>query len=108
MATYGKVKPFNSKVDDLEVYEQQLCFYMQANGITDAKKKRSIHLTVCGDQTFKRLHLLVPNGKLDIDSITYNSYIDLFKSHYKQKQSAVVHRFNFNTRSRKPTESIAD
>ena len=45
MATYGKVKPFNSK-DDWEVYEEQLRFYMVANNITDAAKKRSILLTV--------------------------------------------------------------
>ena len=108
MASHGKVKPFNPKVDDWEVYEQQLWFYLHANGITDAKKKRSILLTVCGEQTFKLLRSLVPDGKLDVDTVTYKSLIDLLKSHYKKKQSVVVHRFNFNTRARKPTESIAD
>ena len=46
MATYGKVKAFNPKADDWEVYEEQLRFYMVANNITDAAKKRSILLTV--------------------------------------------------------------
>ena len=55
MAAYSKVKPFNPKVGNWEVYEEQLSFYMQANGITDAAKKRSILLTVCGEQTFKLL-----------------------------------------------------
>ena len=99
MATYGKVKPFNPKADDLEVYEEQLRFYMVANNITDAAKKRSILLTVCGDQTFKLLRSLVPDGKLDADDITFNSLLGLLKSHYKKKQSVVVHRFNFNTRA---------
>ena len=49
MATYGKVKAFNPKSGDWEVYEEQLRFYMVANNITDAAKKRSILLTVCGD-----------------------------------------------------------
>ena len=108
MATYGKVKPFNPKTDDWEVYEEQLRFYMVANNITDATKKRSILLTVCGEQTFKLLRSLVPDGKLDADGITYDSLVELLKSHYKKKRSVVVHRFNFNTRSRKTAESIAD
>ncbi len=70
MASHGKVKPFNPKVDDWEVYEQQLWFYLHANGITDAKKKRSILLTFCGEQTFKLLRSLVPDGKLDVDTVT--------------------------------------
>jgi len=108
MATYGKVKAFNPKADDWEVYEEQLRFFMVANNITDAAKKRSILLTVCGDHTFKLLRSLVPDGKLDADDITYDSLVGLLKSHYKKKQSVVVHRFNFNTRARKPSESIAD
>ena len=108
MATYGKVKPFNPKANDWEVYEEQLRFYMVANNITDPAKKRSILLTVCGDHTFKLLRSLVPDGKLDADDITYDSLVGLLKSHYKKKQSVVVHRFNFNTLARKPSESIAD
>ena len=108
MATYGKVKPFNPKTDDWDVYEERLRFYMAANNITDATLQRSILLTVCGEQTFRLLRSLVPEGKLDADGITYDSLVGLLQSHYKKKQSVVVHRFNFNTRSRKPTETIAD
>ena len=108
MAAYGKVKAFNPKTDEWEVYEEQLRFYMVANGIDDGAKKCSILLTVCGDQTFKLLRSLVPDGKLDADGITYDSLVELLKSHFKKKQSVVVHRFNINTRLRKPSESIAD
>ena len=72
MATYSKVKPFNSKADDWEVYEEQLHFYMVANNITDSAK-RWILLTVCGDQTFKLLQSLGPDSKLDADDIAYDS-----------------------------------
>ena len=78
------------------------------NNITDPAKKRSILLTVCSDHTFKLLRSLVPDGKLDVDDITYDSLVGLLKSHYKKKQSVVVHQFNFNTRARKLSESIAD
>ena len=104
MATYGKVKAFNPKADDWEVYEEQLRFYMVANNITDTAKKRSILLTFCGDQTFKLLRTLVPDGKLDADDITFDSVI------LAPQEDAVRRRasFNFNTRARKPSESIAD
>ena len=108
MAAYGKVKAFNPKTDEWEVYEEQLRFYMVANGIDDGARKRSILLTVCGDQTFKLLRSLVPDGKLGVEGVTYDSLVELLKSHFKKKQSVVVHRFNFNTRLRKPSESIAD
>ena len=81
---------------------------MDANGITDAKKTHSIILTVCGDSTFKLMQSLVPGGKLDSDDVIFDSLMELLKSHYAKKQSIVVHRFYFNTRSRKSTEMIAD
>ena len=108
MSAYSKVRPFNPKADDWEVYEEKLRFYLSANDITDAKKKPSILLTVCGDSTFKLLRSLVPEGKLDAEAVTYDSLVALLKSHYKKKQSVVIHRFYFNTRARQPSESIAD
>ena len=108
MAMYGKVKAFNPKTNDWEVYEEQLRFYMVANGINDATKKRSILLTVCGEQTFELLRSLVPGGKLDAEDVTYDSLVGLLQSHYKKKQSVVMHRFNFNTHARKSAKSIAD
>jgi len=108
MATYGKIKAFNPRTDDWEVYQERLQFYMVANGIEDATKKRSILLTVCGDSTFKLLRSLVPEGKLDADGVTYDSLVRLLNTHYSKKQSTIVHRFNFNTRSRQPSESITE
>ena len=102
MATFGKIKPFNPAVDEWPIYKEKLEFYFHANGIADNSKKRSILLTQCGDSTFKLLQSLVPNGKLDADDVTYKSLIDLLKDHYGPKESVIIHRFNFNTRSRKP------
>ena len=107
MAMVGKVKPFNPAVDDWIIYEEKLQFYFAANGITDAARKRSILLTVCGDPTFKLLRSLVPDGKLDAEDVTYDSLVELLKDHYTKTRSSLVYRFNFMGRYRKSGESIA-
>ena len=57
---------------------------MVANNITDSAKKQSILLTIWGDQTFKLLRSLVPDGKLDADDITNDSLVRLLKLLYKK------------------------
>ena len=64
--------------------EEPLHFYMVANNITDSAKKQSILLTIWGDQTFKLLRSLVPDGKLDADDITNDSLVRLLKLLYKK------------------------
>ena len=56
----------------------------------------------------KLLRSLAPDGKLDAEGVMYDSLVELLKSHFKNKQPVVIHRFNFNTRLWKPCESIAD
>ena len=50
MATYGKVKAFNLRVDDWEVYEEQLRFYMVANNITNATGAALSHIVNGGEE----------------------------------------------------------
>jgi hypothetical protein len=71
MTTYGKIKSFNPATDNWLIYQEKLQFYFDANRIEEASKKHSILLTVCGDPTFKLLHSLVPDGKLNADAVTY-------------------------------------
>ena len=108
MAAYWKIRSFNSKTDEWEIYKEQLQFYMVANNFSDPTKKPSILLTVCGEQTFKLLCSLVPDGKLDGDDISYESLVVLLYAHYKKQQSVAVHRFHFDTRTCRKSESITD
>ena len=107
MATHGMMKLFNSQVDDWPTYVERLQYYFVTNDMTDAAKKRAILLTVCGAPTYKLLRSLVPDGKLDGDSATYDSLVKLLTDYYNPKPSLIVQRFNFNSRSRKPNEPIA-
>ena len=104
MATFWQDQ---ASVDEWPIYKEKLEFYFHANGIADNSKKRSFDLTYTVWRfDHKLLRSVVPNGKLDADDVTYKSLIDLLKDHYGPKESVIIHRFNFNTRSRKPEESI--
>ena len=104
MATHGSMKAFNAQVDDWSIYVERLQHYLIANDVTDAGKKRSILLTVCGTPTYKLLRSLVKDGNLDTTS--YDDLVKLLKDHYNLKTSVIVRRFHFNTRTRTSGESI--
>ena len=104
MTTHGTLKTFDPEVDDWQIYIERLKHYFIANGVTDAGKKRSILLTVCGPSTYKLLRSLVANG--DLDCPTYDELVLLAMNHYKPKPSVIVQRFNFNKRTRAAGESI--
>jgi len=99
------MKAFNAQVDDWSIYVERLQHYFIANDVTDAGKKRSILLTVCGTPTYKLLRSLVKDGNLDTTS--YDDLVKLLKDHYNLKTSVIVRRFHFNTRTRTSGESIA-
>jgi len=68
-----QIKAFNMRIDNWEVYQEMLQFYMVANGIEDATKNCSILLTICGGSTFKLLCSLMPEGKLDANETVEHS-----------------------------------
>jgi hypothetical protein len=69
-------------------------FYFEANGVDDEDKQRSILLSVCGSKTYKLIRNLTTPRKPSRTS-TPKTF------------STIVQRFKFNTRFRKPGESIA-
>ena len=105
MAKHGSVKPFNPAADDWPSYADRLKHYFNANDVTDAGKKRSILLTVCGGPTYRLLRSLVADGNLEAKS--YEQLVQLLKDHYAPKPSEIVQRYYFNTRFRAPGETIA-
>ena len=78
MATHGSMKTFN-------------------DWTTYADKKRSILLTVCGAPTYKLLRSLSGGSQ---DTKSYDDLAALLKTHFNPKSSAIVQRYEFNTRAR--------
>ena len=104
MPKFGKLDEYN-ETEDWCHYIQRVNHFFEANEITDPVKRRSIFLVWVGAKTCKLVRSLVaPEDPTD------ESYADLAKllqDHFMPKPSAIVQRFNFNTRSQQPGETTA-
>ena len=88
---YGKVKAFNPKVDEWDVYEEQSRFYMVASNITDAAKKAvdpTYSLRRSDVQTPSQFGIRRQSGRRRRNLRL--AIVELLKSHFKYKQSVVV------------------
>ena len=102
---FGKIEEFDSKEEEWPQYVERLGHYFVANGVDVNEKKRAIFLTLVGPKTYKLLRSLIhpatPNDK------SYAELVEALTKHFKPTPSEIVQRFRFNTRSRKPGETVA-
>jgi hypothetical protein len=103
MANHGKLEEYDSQ-EEWSQYIERLEFYLEANGVDDEDKQRAILLSVCGSKTYKLIRNLTTSRKPS--EKTFTELVELVQQHQHRKPSAIVQRFKFNTRFRKPGESI--
>ena len=103
MATHGTLTAFDPGKEDWTLYVLRIKFYFDANGVTDAGKKKSILLTACGSSAFTKISSLFTTERLD--EIGYDNLVAEAKKFYDPKPSVIVTRFH--SRMRAPGESIA-
>ena len=104
MANHGKLEEYDPQ-EEWSQYIEQLEFYFEANGVDNVDKQRAILLSVCGSRTYKLIRNLTMPGKPS--DKTFKEIVELVQNHENPKPSAIVQRFKFNTRFRKPGELIA-
>ena len=105
MAT-GHFGSFNASVETWTAYTARLGHYFIANGISNADKKRSTLLTVCGPATYQLIcDLLSPATPTEK---SFDELVDLVKKHQDPAPSEILQRYHFFTRVQKPDESIND
>ena len=105
MATHGSVSEFNSAQEDWRSYAERLEQYFAANDVKDEDKMRAILLSVCGPSTYRLMRNLCAPAKPTEKS--YSQLVKLVADHFNPRPSVIVQRFQFNSRYRKPGESIA-
>lgn len=102
---FGEVQKYAG--GDWEAYTEQLDFYFIANGVKEPKTKKAILLANLPPETFQLLKdLLVPSKPKD-DDVTYEVIVKKLKDHTKPERSALVARYEFDNRIRKPEESVS-
>lgn len=106
MATvFGKVDEFDGSKEEWTQYVERVNHFFEANDIADAGKKRAILLSVIGSSTYALLRNLVSPAKPGEKS--YDELVSVLKDHYNPTPSETVQRSRFNSRFRKPGESVA-
>ena len=103
MALIGKIEEYNENDNWIE-YTERLEHYFTANDITDNSKKQAVLLSACGAKTYKLIRNLVNPRKATDKSFT--ELVNLVKNHRNPRPSSIVYRFKFNSRFRKPGETI--
>ena len=100
----GCVGEFKDKEDSWQFYIDRLEQFFIANDVNNQNKKKAILLSSVGAKTYKLVTSLAqPQSPRDL---TYNQIVGLVQNHQNPKPSAIVQRFKFNSRIRKPEESV--
>ena len=107
IATHGRLGEFNSSQEDWESYVERLELYFAANDVSerDGDKRRAIFLSTCGAPTYRLIKSLLAPAKPT--AVDFKDIVAQMTAHYHPTPATTVQRFRFNSRSRKPGESIA-
>lgn len=99
---HGHLGHFNPANETWSSYAERLDL---ANDVRDEKKK-AILLSVCGPETFQLLRNLAQPATLQ--EKTYAQLAKLLSEHFEPAPSPIIQRFQFNTRTKKMKESVAE
>ena len=105
MAMHGTLSQFDAKKEEWSAYIERMQHYFIANDVNNPGKKKAILLSACGPATYRLIRSLVPEAELQ--TINYQNLVEVVKNYCEPKPSSIVQRYKFNTRVRKPEESIA-
>lgn len=92
------------KNEDVCAYLERFDFFLEANGITEVAKMKSVFLATVGASTYKLLRSLSnndPRGK------TFAELGELLKNHLSPRPNVIAQRFKFFKRDRRADESIS-
>lgn len=107
IAPVGKITQY-TQGSDWENYVEQLDFFFIANNVRDPSRKKAILMANIPAETYQVIKdLLAPAAPSD-EAVTYTKVVEVMKQHVKPEKSALVCRYEFDNRVRKPGESVAD
>ena len=105
MALHGNIGEFDPSKEDWKTYLSRLKFYFIANDVEDPGKQKAILLSVAGPELYKLASSLI--SPLEPNQVNFDELVEQLNNHYDPKKSISVQRFKFNSRVRKPGESVS-
>ncbi|CAI5778393.1 Hypothetical predicted protein [Podarcis lilfordi] len=91
------LEPFQpSEPDTWEDYVERFEFFAEAQGITDASKRRATFLSYCGPETFKLAKALLAPAKLSETSL--KDILACLTSHLAPTETKMARRMEFHKR----------
>ena len=105
---FGSLDSFDPKAVEWELYETQFDFFLQANGVTDAKQKRALLLSTIGMGALSYVRDLNMPVTLNDDATTYDKLIEQLRSHYGKKTAVLAGRSDFTSIRQKDAQSVEE
>uniref|UniRef100_A0A3B3H285 CCHC-type domain-containing protein n=1 Tax=Oryzias latipes TaxID=8090 RepID=A0A3B3H285_ORYLA len=107
MATIGTLAAFDPKSQTWDKYNTEILEqFFAANEIDNEDRQKAILISVVGAPTYSLMrNLLSPDKPKDK---SFNELVLLMKNHYDPKPSEIVQRYKFDSRNRKPNETVMD
>ncbi|CAI5782847.1 Hypothetical predicted protein [Podarcis lilfordi] len=100
------LEPFQpSEPDTWEDYVERFEFFAEAQGITDASKRRATFLSYCGPETFKLAKALLAPAKLSETSL--KDILACLTSHLAPTDTKMARRMEFHKRQQHAGESVS-
>lgn len=105
MALHGKLGEFTSGKEDWKSYTERLTQYFAANDIDDVAKQRAILISSCGAATYRLMKdVLSPTSPSEV---AFAAIVTTMGAHFQPPPSEIMQRFRFNSRIRRPHETVA-
>ena len=98
-------KEFDAMLELWDQHEERLGHSLDANGITNIDKKRSVVLSAIGPAPYKLLTSLISPQKPGEKS--YEELVTLLTEHFNPPPSEIVERYRFHTRIRHEGEAVS-
>ena len=106
MATkHGSLREFDLTKGDWKSYIERAKQYFAANDIADGGKQRAILLSSCGDASYRTIKDVLP--PTTPGEASFKTIVDKMTKHLQPAPSEIVQCCRFNTRTRRPHESVA-
>ena len=102
---FGDVGAYDS-LQDWQTYEGRFRFFLEANGVTEASRKRVVLLSTIGPTAFKVVENLNAPTVLTDNAVTFETLVEQLRAFYGKKPSLMAARSDFTRLSQRENQTV--